>query len=68
MPIHETITTNTWFICYNAGFADIANVGVVNIGERIDSGLLTVESFATEQEYIDRCSELGIEPNNPPTP
>jgi len=61
MAIHITVTEDTWFIfnengTYKAG-------GFVGAGCRIDCPWdLYDKLYTIEQEYIDSCIELGLEP------
>ena len=61
MAIHETVTRDTYFICHNEDLTIIHNIGLITLGERIDSGQDIIESFSTFDEYANRCEVLNIE-------
>ena len=54
----------TYYIVYNTGVT-LTGTGFVDVGQRMTCDRDTLETFTDEQEYIDRCVELGIEPDLP---
>ena len=61
---------NTWFISYtNSGIFNTNPVryseGWVSAGERLDLGWPNNELFYTEAEWLEKCTEYGIEPTPP---
>jgi hypothetical protein len=59
MPIHEFITQNTWFIG-RASDNSVVHYFQVEENTQLDSGQEIIELFNSEEEYLGRLAEIGI--------
>jgi hypothetical protein len=53
-----TTTVDTWFIAHNG--KDIYHYGFAAKGTSITSGQPILETFESEQEYLDKLKQYGI--------
>jgi hypothetical protein len=60
MPISIQVTQDTWFIGHDPDF-EIVHYSFVQTGTRLDSGQEIIELFYTQQDYLDRLTEIGID-------
>jgi hypothetical protein len=66
MGHYITMDSDKWYILYNDELTQVLS-GFVGIGTRIDSPLVNLELFDTEEEMLIRLEELIDETENDDT-
>lgn len=66
MGHYITMDSDKWYILYNDELTQVIS-GFVGIGTRIDSPLVNLELFDTEEEMLIRLEELIDETENDDT-